>query len=159
MDIGIASQLYSNITIPDSFGCLGRVYNCTSENPADADIAGIGVMVSFFVTAILVFVAILIGYFKRSLPGIHTNEVDDYIFRLLKLRNIDNSRAVILEKRKESFRSFILSLSDQQLVTGLAILVTGFSKCDISIYSFNVVSAIAWFSCTTHLATLTVLRR
>jgi hypothetical protein len=62
-------------------------------------------------------------------------------------------------KSRKAFETFILTLSDQQLVTGLAILIAGFLKCDISIYLFNNVWAFAWFSCTTHLATLTVLRR
>lgn len=50
-------------------------------------------------------------------------------------------------------------MSDQQLVTGIAIMVTIYTKsCDISIYSFQIAAALAWFSSTTHLATLTLLR-
>jgi hypothetical protein len=62
-------------------------------------------------------------------------------------------------KRKKAVEGVILALSDQQLITGLAMLIAGFVKCDISVYLFNNVFALAWFSCTTHLATLTVLKR
>jgi hypothetical protein len=49
-------------------------------------------------------------------------------------------------------------LSDQQLVTGLAILTTGYHKqYDMSGYHFSLVAASAWFSSTTHLSTLAVL--
>lgn len=63
------------------------------------------------------------------------------------------------ERIKNAIEAFIVALSDQQLVTGLAILIAGFVKCDISNYLFSNVWAIAWFSCMTHLATLMVLRR
>jgi hypothetical protein len=29
--------------MPDTFPCLGKIYNCTSDDPSDADIVGIGV--------------------------------------------------------------------------------------------------------------------
>lgn len=63
------------------------------------------------------------------------------------------------KNRSEALRAFILTLSDQQLVTGLAIIIAGFSKyCSISMYHFNIVASLAWFSSTTHLSTLAVLR-
>jgi hypothetical protein len=83
----------------------------------------------------------------------NVNEVDGFITRPPK--DIETRKAPL----KRAIEVFILALSDQQLVTGLAILIAGFVKCDISIYLFSNVFAIAWFSCMTHLATLTVLRR
>ena len=63
------------------------------------------------------------------------------------------------KNRSEALRAFIQTLSDQQLVTGLAIMIAGFSKyCSISMYHFNIVASLAWFSSTTHLSTLAVLR-
>lgn len=54
---------------------------------------------------------------------------------------------------------FVLALSDQQLATGLAIIFAGLARrCSMSIYHFNIVSSLAWFSSTTHLATLGILR-
>ena len=52
----------------------------------------------------------------------------------------------------------IIGLSDQQLVTGLAILIVGFSKhCSMSSRHFWVVFDLGWFSAVTHLASLPVL--
>ena len=63
------------------------------------------------------------------------------------------------ERRRKGVERFILSLSDQQLVTGLAILIAGYiNRCSMSFYHFKTVAALAWFSSTTHLATLTLLR-
>ena len=64
-----------------------------------------------------------------------------------------------LERQKENLGRFILALSDQQLITGLAILFAGFCKTSsMSTYHFNIVASLAWFSSVTHLATLGVLR-
>lgn len=53
----------------------------------------------------------------------------------------------------------ILSLSDQQLATSIAILVTAFIRsCEISNYHLNVVCDLAWFSAITHLLSVIVLR-
>ena len=63
------------------------------------------------------------------------------------------------ERRSKGLEKFILALSDQQLVTGLAVLIAGLiSPCSMSIYYFNIIAALGWFSSTTHLSTLAVLR-
>ena len=56
-------------------------------------------------------------------------------------------------------QKLVLSLSDQQLLTGLAVLIAAFwTHCTISVYHFAIVNDLAWFSATVHLITLTVLR-
>lgn len=61
--------------------------------------------------------------------------------------------------RKEAVTHFILTLSDQQLVTGLAILVSGtLNKDKLTIYELSMLLSLAWFSTTTHLATLDALQ-
>ncbi|KAL8793710.1 MAG: hypothetical protein Q9195_003651 [Heterodermia aff. obscurata] len=63
-------------------------------------------------------------------------------------------------RRQDGLERFLLTLSDQQLVTGLAVLIAGYSKVySMSIYHFNVVGSLAWFSSATHLATLGALRK
>ena len=53
----------------------------------------------------------------------------------------------------------MLTLSDQQLVTGLAVMSAGYAKrCSMTTYHFNIVASLAWFSSATHLATLGALR-
>lgn len=60
---------------------------------------------------------------------------------------------------KHAVSRFILSLSDQQLVTGLAILVSGVSnQKTLTFWEFRVAMSLAWFSTTSHLATLGTLR-
>ena len=55
-------------------------------------------------------------------------------------------------------KKLVLSLSDQQLLTGLAVLIAAFSThCTISVYHFALVNDLAWFSANVHLITLTVL--
>jgi hypothetical protein len=114
-------------------------------------------MAASLTTSITTFATILVAYFGGYVPGIDPNDIDHILLR--KDRGEVNDDSPKIAKRKDAFEKFILALSDQQLVTGLAILIVGFVKCDISVYSFENVSALAWFSCTTHLATLTVLKR
>lgn len=62
------------------------------------------------------------------------------------------------ERRVRGLQRFLLALSDQQLVTGMAIMIAGLTNpCSRSIYHFNIIAALGWFSSTTHLSTLTVL--
>jgi hypothetical protein len=62
-------------------------------------------------------------------------------------------------QRRKAFKSFVLTLSDQQLVTGIAILVACFANwCRTTAYELSMVVSLAWFSSATHLATLDVLQ-
>lgn len=80
--------------------------------------------------------------------------------KCLRMGTGTGSRRILTRaKRIEALSRFILSLSDQQLVTGLAILIAALAnRCLISFYEFNIVISLAWFSSTTHLATLDVLQ-
>ncbi|OJJ54307.1 hypothetical protein ASPSYDRAFT_50358 [Aspergillus sydowii CBS 593.65] len=57
-------------------------------------------------------------------------------------------------------KKLILAISDQQLVTGLAMLIGAFSQlnCGISFYHWQVATTLAWFASITHLATLPFLQ-
>jgi hypothetical protein len=60
---------------------------------------------------------------------------------------------------KRVLKQVILGFADQQLVTGLAILIAGYMKyCTISVYHFNVVTELAWLSSVTHLLSVSCLR-
>lgn len=55
-------------------------------------------------------------------------------------------------------QKLVLSLSDQQLLTGLAVLIAAFwTHCTLSVYHFALVNGLAWLSATVHLITLDVL--
>lgn len=92
------------------------------------------------------FRGLLDGVFRRTTE--HSNTQDDA-----------PNRIELRELRTACFNQFVLSLSDQQLVTGLALLViTVSSQTTLSGHEFSVAHSLAWFSSTTHLATLDVLR-
>lgn len=138
-------------------------------------------MVSFWVSAAITSFTIIGGYIGEVLPGVSQNKVDrmiqDIARRKLSLKALlsapdrgsgdervhtrppprpskDKST-----RTREALEGFLLSFSDQQLVTGFAMLVAMFIKGDITIYSFQVATGVAWFSSTIHLSTLIVLRR
>ncbi|KKY17270.1 hypothetical protein UCDDS831_g06438 [Diplodia seriata] len=173
---------YTNDSYDEPFRYCGITRSCGTDNPYDVDIAGIGVLVSFVATAAFTLLAILLGYLCECLPGTQTNHVDQAVTvtvttcvkfcfspslsRIEKLRDRLSSRHLhhkqyqeaLTKKWSAALERFILAMSDQQLVTGIAIMVTIYTKsCDISIYSFQMAGALAWFSSTTHLATLTIL--
>ena len=130
----------------------------------------------------LALLAITFGYLSDSMPENTLTEIDDYLVttplrtRLLKRKRamselfgvkqkadrvtVDVNNSAARTRRQDGLERFLLTLSDQQLVTGLAVLIAGYSKiCSMSIYHFNVVGSLAWFSSATHLATLGVLTK
>ena len=128
---------------------------------------------SFLASAVLTFIAIVVGYLSDSLPDTSLVQLDRACiigFSSIRWRpwvkddsTGDVSRRSMTrdarERRSKGLEKFILALSDQQLVTGLAVLIAGFvSPCSMSMYHFNIVAALGWFSSTTHLSTLAVLR-
>ena len=52
-------------------------------------------------------------------------------------------------------------MSDIQLVSGFAILISGYAqlRCGLSVYHWQIVVYLAWFSSLTHLSSLTFLRQ
>ena len=146
------------------------------------------VLASFFVSALLTILSIIYTYFSDSLPSWYLNEVDaailatyesSWVSRKVAARSLSfwssiglilrrwlrrddsesHGRPLNKEQRIQAVTRFVLALSDQQLVTGLAILIGAMaSRCTISTYELGVVVSLAWFSSTTHLATLDVLR-
>lgn len=95
------------------------------------------------------------GIFDRKSASI----IDDWIS--LKLRR---RKFLIRNNDKRKFwlpvsGQVLLSLSDQQLLTGLAVLIAGFiNHCSISVYHVNIVSELAWFSSSVHITTLEALK-
>ena len=144
----------------------------------------IQVLAAFALTAIITFSAIVIGYFTNSLPEEHLNSLDfaiidwfsaswfgkglaylrshviPFLRKYLFMAPTRERKPLTKARREVAFEKFILALSDQQLVTGIAILIAIFANhCRTSIYELNIAISLAWFSSTTHLATLDVLHR
>ncbi|PVH92734.1 hypothetical protein DM02DRAFT_662651 [Periconia macrospinosa] len=165
--------------------CYGEE-GCLTEIEVDADIAGIGVLVAFFLASAVTCASIFYGYLTDSLPDSLLSDTDFAAIRrfqnsfinrrilhwlsrgwyiLKKLcyrcvgRNLPEPRPPIPKgQRVEAVTRFILGFSDQQLVTGLAIMISALAnRCHITLYELQIVFCLAWFSATTHLATLKVL--
>jgi hypothetical protein len=145
------------------------------------------------VSAHATFIVVVVGYLTDSFEDDCKTSADDRIIRstghclrsILQLcrRPFASSRLeaskddATLEKnsskaadaaarrfRIDAVRDFMLALSDQQLVTGVAMLVAAFGRwSSITTYSANVVAALAYFSSSVHMGTLdfltTYLRR
>ena len=60
----------------------------------------------------------------------------------------------------KAIEAAVLTFSDQQVITGLAILVSGYSqlRSGLAVYYWQLTGDLAWFSSITHLTTLTCLR-
>ncbi|KAI2481407.1 hypothetical protein Ptr902_07202 [Pyrenophora tritici-repentis] len=140
---------------------------CDTEIDINPDIAGIGVLVSFLFSAIGFFAVVIWAYFQESLPLDILTPTDHYVLRLLKRRlgPFDESDLLFESTAKQKRRTRIVTglavvLGDQQLMTGIAVLIAGLaSRCHISIYEFNIVVSLAYLAVITHAVSLKVLRR
>lgn len=111
------------------------------------------ILLAFFVTACAAVLLSLTAYIGGFLPSHYLRRVDRRIFRA-NSRNQDSRWRDILEK-------VMMSVSDQQLVTGLSILVAEYYEMmnnNLSVYHWQIVVYLAWLSSAVHIASLTVLR-
>ncbi|KAI0844787.1 hypothetical protein F5Y00DRAFT_255752 [Daldinia vernicosa] len=131
---------------------------CEPVDLGDPDITGFGVLISFLFSIVLVIVAIIWAYVKDILPGKCYNGFDNVMLNR-KHRNEDGQGV-------RGLQNFILALSDQQLVSGLALAISiniirnGVQDLDtkISAYAYGNAVILAFLSCIIHLATIAVLR-
>ncbi|OWY43668.1 hypothetical protein AALT_g5417 [Alternaria alternata] len=125
---------------------------CTKDLKFNADIAGIGVLVSFYFSALVVFLVVIWGYLTATLPTGLLQETDQHALKLLKKpfkrdkRHVGAETPIPIQMSRRQGRSdvlvsFIKMLSDQQLITGLSILIAALSsQCVISQQSANIVA-------------------
>ena len=90
--------------------------------------------------------------------GPKENPIDAWVFevtrRLANFRVPDDKREIWVEV----IEKVVLNISDQQLLTGTAVLIASFwTHCSISVYHFTLASDLAWFSANVHLTTLPLL--
>ena len=108
-------------------------------------------------TAYLTMLIMVAYYFLDYVPNHFMSRIDkglvDFVWR--------KAIAKPSVKWEHTLRYAVLTYSDQQLVTGIAILAGAFSQlgCGLAIYSWQIVVYLAWFSSLTHLTTLTFLRQ
>ncbi|KAK2048341.1 hypothetical protein LZ31DRAFT_550376 [Colletotrichum somersetense] len=152
------------------------------QDIADPDVTGLGVVTSFIISITFNFSAIIMAYFFRWLPESRYSPIDDaFVHRIRSFfpSSISPSRILPEWERKEqtrhrefmkrkrirAFESFMVAMSDQQLITGVALIITTtFMSFDthlstsFSVYSFQVATRLGYFSCIVHLCTMSLLR-
>jgi hypothetical protein len=127
------------------------------------------VLYAYIISAIFAIVAIIYGYLSDSLPESYLNETDRAVIAsfqacLPSKRNAARLQAVYAKikslvlfgrsqrphrkltrrQREEVVKRFILTLSDQQLATGLAILISAIAnQCTLTVWEFQLAFSLA----------------
>jgi hypothetical protein len=130
-----------------------RLVNDGAIAAADSDIAGIGVVLAFLISAYMTFAAVLLAYMTGMVENELLGVVDRRLFRV-------KSRIQRHPRIQTALRKFVLSLSDQQIVTGIAIMAAGLrglAKDTISTYHYQIVLYLAWLSSSVHLSAISLL--
>lgn len=126
----------------------------------DADISGVGVIVAFTLSAYLTFALVLSAYLFGQVDGSLLNTVDTEVFRIRPLSKQPRGRKPERFRISLALRQAILSLSDQQIVTGIAIMAAGFQGLRLGgmdSYHYQTVIFLAWMSSSVHLSALSIL--
>jgi len=79
---------------------------------------------------------------------------------VLDRKTATSTRKHRLKRWSLALETTIISFSDQQVITGVSIIIGGLSQLEwgLAVYHFQAVGNLAWFSTMTHILTLTVLR-
>ncbi|KAG8668167.1 hypothetical protein FPOAC1_007543 [Fusarium poae] len=128
----------------------------------DADIAGIGVLIAFVATSLAVIIVLVFAFSTLSVPLRLLNTGDIVmaarmrrLYRRLRSWLPKLKRAKEEDNRNErvaAYKAFLLSTSDQLLVSQVAILIAAFIiYSEITIYSVNIVVALGCLASTVHL--------
>ncbi|KAI9643858.1 hypothetical protein NHQ30_007209 [Ciborinia camelliae] len=162
--------------------CSDFPNNC-GQLKADLEIEGVGVYISFLVTALLTLLATVLRFLCQLV--LHPHELNEHAES--EYHNFDHesekgSAAILYHAAKKKVRAYrhwipfryanssnhpryrllnaaltplILSLSDQQLVISSAVMIAGLCSWDtISAYHYNIIVFMAWFSTFTHTVAL-----
>jgi hypothetical protein len=118
---------------------------------ADTEISGIGAILAFLLSAYITFAIVLVSYLLGSIDSSLLRPVDIYVHRC--------GRRLTSPSWHKALQQCVLLLSDQQIVTGIAICIAGFIGLHgrISVYHFQIVIMLAWMSSSVHLSALTML--
>ena len=115
------------------------------------------VLVGFLATAYLTLIIVCVYYLLGYVPEEFLNSIDRGIIDTL-WRKARSKPSKIWEP---TLSDAVLMFSDQQLVTGLALLTSGYIqlRCGLSSYHWQMIIYLTWFSSLTHLTTLAILRQ
>ncbi|KAJ2975046.1 hypothetical protein NUW58_g8468 [Xylaria curta] len=147
----------------DEFKCIDHYLKCDCPSlEADQDVAGVGVIAAFSVSASLTLaLTLLCLLLVRSGDNDTSNALDRY----LRKRVCDRFRFWLGHERADRWRDIshdmVISLSDQQLVTGTALLIAALTLLDlesITVYHFAIATDLVWFSSNVHILSLIIIR-
>ena len=115
------------------------------------------VLIGFLATAYLTFAIVGIYYIIGYVPEDFLNSIDRGIIDTVWRK----ARSKPAKTWEPTLRTAILMFSDQQLVTGIALLISAYAqlRCGLSVYHWQMIVYLSWFSSLTHLTTLTFLRQ
>jgi hypothetical protein len=116
------------------------------------------VIIGFMASAYLTLVMVIVYYFFDGNKT--SSRVDRVIIEGFSNLWLISKCPKPPQKWSDAIETAVLMFSDQQLVTGIGILVSGYTQlsCSLSTYHWQIVVYLAWFSSLTHLTTLTALR-
>jgi hypothetical protein len=120
----------------------------------DPDISGIGVIFAFLISAYVSFAVVLGAYLFGMVEPELLAPAD---VRIMRVR----SRIHNHPRLHHLMQHAILVLSDQQIVTGVAIMAAGFvglRSGETNVYHYQIVLYLAWLASSVHLSALTFLR-
>ncbi|KAI5238508.1 hypothetical protein E4T42_08957 [Aureobasidium subglaciale] len=119
---------------------------------ADSDVSGVGTVVAFLLSAYITIGLAIAAYFLGAIDAHLLGPVDLLVHRI-------PSRPRISKAWQKALDACVLLFSDQQIMTGLAMLVAGFVGLvgRMDVYHFQVVIMLAWMSSSVNLTALTVL--
>lgn len=114
----------------------------------------IGFMLSAYFTLTMVTLHYLIDHRQQR------NSIDRAFLAIVVPRMLAIQTDEVSERWTRAFDAAVLFLGDTQVVTSVAILVSGYIqlRCGLSIYHWEIIVDLAWFSSLTHLTALTSLR-
>ena len=152
----------SLIPFPDNKTCEIFLERGGIPNP-DVEIGGEGVVLAFILSAYITFAATFIAYIFGQVDVSLLNYVDLNVLRVRPYHTptsfIRHGRATRLRVHA-AIRQAVLALSDQQIVTGIAIMGAGFQGLrlgGIDSYHYQTVLYLAWMSSSVHLSALSLL--
>ncbi|KAI0848553.1 hypothetical protein F5Y00DRAFT_262341 [Daldinia vernicosa] len=134
--------------------------DCSSETfDADPDIAGIGVIAAFLISAWSSLLITSVEYSSR-----HSDVFTPYSGHAVRLDDLLRSYIRQFTRRMkkpwtlQSIQPIVLAASDQQLVTGLAIMAAGYIQhCTITQYHFDIVASLGGIAFIVYQPTLYAL--
>lgn len=136
-----------------------RFLSTGGQPTPDSDISGVGVIIAFTFSAYLTFALVFGSYLFGGVDGSLLNRVDTHVFRIRPYR--PRSRRFCSQLRFGlALEKAIIALSDQQIVTGIAIMAAGFQGLrlgGIDSYHYQTVLYLAWMSSSVHLSALSIL--